>query len=152
MEAMVSEKISTQLGFICQDVATAVESARIGMAGALRMRALIRVESAASDVTVKVIEHDAPAAGNSQDLVLCLPHVVRVDGSAGIKKDELDVAPIIVAELNASAGYIMLEVQGSDLSEGFSHISVEVDGGAARLAHVAFEADTARKPADEQVL
>lgn len=149
---MVSEKILTQVGLTIQDVATAKETARIGMKGALRMRALIRIETGAADAVVKVIEHNAAAAGTSQDLVVSLPHVVRVDGAAGVSKPAVGTANITVTEVNAAAGYIMLEVQGEDLSEGFTHISVSVDGQAARNAHIAFEANTEYKPAYEQVL
>lgn len=57
-----------------------------------------------------------------------------------------------VTALNGAAGVVIVEVEGQDLSEGFSHVGLSINGGAARNGAVLIESETEYKPAYAQSL
>ena len=154
MESLVSEKVHFQSALGSTDVASATLTSWVGVKGALKLRCLIRVESAAADVSVTLRQAQDASGTGAKDLLRCLPLVYKVDGQPSVLVEEADpaVASYTVADLNGAAGYIAIEVEGSNLDEGFTHFAVSVDGGASRLAVATFEADTEFKPAFEQDL
>jgi hypothetical protein len=152
MESLVSEKIHAQSALAIQDATTEVDGAWIGMKGALKMRALIRIESAAAAPIVTLQEAQDGSGTGVVDLERKLPAFVKVDGSSAVEKAEDGSAQLTVTELNGAAGYVMVEVEGQDLSEGFSHFRIQVDGAAARNVCATYEADTEYKPAIDQDL
>ena len=151
MEALVSERIHAQLAFEHGDVAGQFTS-RIGLKDALKLRCLIRVEAVAQDLVLTLKEADAQTGGSTQDLVRCLPVIVIADGEEPVVMEENGSAEVTVAALNSKAGYVMVEFQGSDLSEGFSHVSIGMASAALRNGSATWEADTERKPAYKQDL
>lgn len=152
MESLVSEKISLQNAIAVQDLAAEVDGAWIGMKGALKLRAVCRAESAAADVVVTLQEAQDSAGTGAQDLVRCLPAYSKVDGSAAVEIAEDNTAQITVSALNGAAGFVIVEVEGQNLSEGFTHFRIQLDGGAARDGYALYEADTEYKPAIDQDL
>jgi hypothetical protein len=152
MESLVSEKVHFQSALATVDVTTPVSSLWIGMKGALKMRCVVRIESAAGDVEVTLQEATDAAGTGAQNLVRNLPAVYKVDTLASVAVVEDSTALVTVAALNGAAGYVVIEVEGQDLSEGFTHFGLSIDGNAARNASATFEAETEYKPAYEQDL
>ena len=98
--------------------------------------------------TITLRQHTAAAAGTSSDLIIALPHTERVDGADAALVDADGSAVITVNALNGAAGYVTVELEGQDLTEGNTHISVIVDGlVAARNGVAVYEAETECKPA-----
>jgi hypothetical protein len=144
MEMMISEKIATVKGLEFASVNALAETDRIPMKDAYKMRFLVRLEAGAGTTcSVKVIEHDAAVAGNSNDVVLTTKHIVRVDGSDAELVDASGVADIAVADLDTDAGLLMVEVNTCDMTDGFDHLSLEIAApGAARILGVVCELET----------
>ncbi len=152
MKGLITEEIATKKGFVFTDANAAKESDRISLAGASKIRFLVRVEAgAATTCAFKLIEHDAAAAGASQDLISVLPHYYRVDGSAGVKVEPVLTASVTVVALDTAAGLVMVEVDHSDMTDGFTHVSLELaaPGALLRISGAVVEIDHERKPAYE---
>ena len=152
MEMLVSERVGFQSALSTQDVATPTATSYIGLKGALKLRCLVRIESGAADVEITLREATDSSGTGAQDLERCLPAVYRVDGGSSVVVAEDGTAVVTVTALNAAAGYVAIEVEGQNLSEGFTHFALLVDGNVARNASATFEAETEYKPAYDQTL
>jgi len=150
MEMLVSERVGFKSALTIQDIASATLTDWYAMAGSLKLRCIVRVESAAADVQITLREAKDAAGTDAQNLVRCLPALSKVDGSATVEIAEDNTAVITVTDLNGAAGYVVVEVEGQNLSEGFTHFALSIDGGAARNGQATFESEKERKPAYEQ--
>lgn len=131
------------------DIAGGASSARVKVTGTNQVAVVVRVESAAADLGFKIQEHDAAAAGNTQDVVRTVPVHFKVDADASLtRKDEDGNAQVTVSELNGAAGLVQVEIDSGDLSEGFEYVSIAFDDpGAARLVCAMYLLDTHNKSA-----
>jgi len=152
MESMVSEKISVQEALAIQSIATAKQSSYIGLKGSLRVRCVVRAEVAAGDLVLIAKEAKDSVGTAAQNLVINLPSIQKVDGFAAVRVASNGTATVTVTALNGAAGYAIIEVEGADLSEGFTHFGLSVNGSAARNGGATFEAETEYKPAYSEVL
>lgn len=153
MESLVSEKVHFQSALANQDIATPVDTLWIGMKGALKMRCVVRFETGVGDAEVTLQEATDSSGTGAQNLVRNLPAIYKVDGAASVKVAADTTALVTVTALNTAAGYIVIEVEGQDLSEGFTHFGLSVDGNVAlREGSATFEAETEYRPAYDQSL
>lgn len=150
MESTVSEKIHLEKAFDHADVA-GQETDLIGLSGAVKMRCFIRVENVAQDLVLTLRQSKDAAGTDKKDLVRCLPAYEKVGANVSVI-DEDNTASITFAGLNGAAGYAIVEFQGSDLDDGYTHVSIAMASGAPRNGHAHYEADTNFKPAIMQVL
>jgi hypothetical protein len=134
MEAYKIEKCGLKVG-VSGDLTAGVESARIDMSKGDRLSFLVRVESAATDLSVTLRQHDAATAGNSKDLQTKRLYGVKADADSIVtKKEQASLsANIVEADLNGSAGLLVVEVLGEDLDRDadFRYVSLQIGARAA---------------------
>ena len=135
------------------DVNGGSDSVRISLTEANKVSIVVSLPAAAgATLDVKVQEHDAAAAGNTNDVVLSVPHYFMLDADTKMTKIEETGNAVVDfgGALDAVAGTAVIEIDCADLTDGFEYVSLNfADGGFARVVAVNYMIDTKRKPAYE---
>lgn len=133
MEALLLEKQNVKKAFGPADMDTAQVGSRISLAKGQRVTVLVNVgASTGATVVLNLKQHNAASGGTSKALSIANPYFHKVGAADVFTKVEPSVAADsydLSALLAANAGLVALEVLAEDLdvSNDFSHISVEAD-------------------------
>ncbi len=145
MDALIAEKIRTEKGFL-GDANGGAESSRVDMSKCIKLQFEVQLgaQVGGNALALQLVEHDAPVAGNSQNLTSSVPMYVKTDADASFTR----VDDGNISALNADAGTVLVEVYKDDMTDGYTHVSLQIaDPTVARTACVSAQLDTKLKPA-----
>lgn len=119
------------------DITGNLETARMGLNETYKVALIFSVASAAQAFELNLLQHDAASAGTSKALAISNAYFVKASADSIFTKKEISgVSNIIDADLNGSAGVVIVEVLAEDLdrANNFSHISAEMVSAVARVS------------------
>lgn len=150
MNKQLSEDQIIKSAFDPQDVNGGQAGSRIDMSQGNKLAIVIACDGAASDLTIDLLQHDAPSAGNSKALSADSSYYHKVGAAVIFSKVDFSASQIIDANVNGSSGVIVIEVEPQDLdvAGGFGYISVDVSAAAIKVASAVYHIlDPRKKPA-----
>lgn len=149
MSKMFAEEYRVEKGFL-GDAAGGVSTDRLKVSKGNRVAVLLKVETGvATTLSVKIQEHDAAVAGNTQDVVRTVPVHYKTDAASVMTRlDENGLADIAIADLDTAAGLVVVEIEKDDLTNGFEYVSLAIAApGAARQVCALYALDSKFDPA-----
>lgn len=153
---MLSEYVALKSGKLADFTGGFTDAARVSLENQHKIAVIIEVASAAFDLNVDLLQHDAAAAGNSKALVIDNAYYKKLSADTVFTKVDLSGSNVTDADFNGDSGILVLEVLSEDLDRAndYSHISVDVTQGVgARIGHVLYAGHRGRElPAYKQAL
>ena len=145
MDSLIAEKIRTEKGFL-GDATGGQETGRVDMAKCIKMQFEVQLgaQVGGNALALQLVEHDAATGGNSQNVTSSVPVYVKADADASFARvDDGDISA-----LDADAGTVLVEVYKHDMTDGFTHLSLQIaDPGVSRDACISAQLDSKLKPA-----
>jgi hypothetical protein len=132
--------------------AAAITGARIGLAQGYKVAVIVGFgDSVGATVQITLRQHTAASAGTSADLSVANVYYKKVGAATSFTKVEPSVAAAqydLSADLAAEPGLVVLEIDGPQLSEGFTHFSIDLaDSGAAKIVCATYIMSAKHEPA-----
>ena len=156
MEGNFLEKCAVKSEVPADINGSGLTGARVDMSKTYKLAIKVNYASAAAGADITLLQHDAASGGTSKALSISNAYYKSLAGAAFTKEEISGVSNITDADLNGSAGVIVVEINAEDLdvNNGFSFVSANLaDPAVARVVAVDYVGHNLRvMPGYDQVL